>query len=66
MHVATKWNKEVPNSPNERKLLRFRIQYAIKKGQVGALPTKRGRKLKLPPELSKGLLMQVPLMWMAE
>ncbi len=64
-NVAEKWNKQLLNSPNDRKLSESRIQDATKKGQVGISPVKRGRKRLLPSELYQGLSMHVPMMQIA-
>ena len=62
--VATYINNTMLNSPNDRyKIGRTALNNAVVlRGEFGVSPKKQGRKPKVPPELTKGLVLQAAMM----
>ena len=60
--VAKKYNTQVLTSPNDRKIGSSALGEFVRRGNQGKSPPKRGKKRKVPPELTKALATQATMM----
>lgn len=60
--VVEKYNKEELTSPNDKKLNYQTVHDAIKRGEIGVSPPKKGRPKTVPDELTQGLATHATMM----
>lgn len=60
--VVDRVNNEMLNSPNDKKLSKTNIHYAVQRGEYGVSPMKKGRPLEVPIELTGALARHAVMM----